>query len=378
MRAFPLSLQALPTLLVVALAPIGAQPLDVPNLPPEDFVGADQCGACHPDQLESQSTSGHANSLSPASEHSLASAFAPSERLARPPGLQYVYVSDEQGLSVEVSDHSRQLGLQLEWAFGAGAQAVTFVGQADEDRYLEHHFSYYARTDSLAPTPGHRDQPAETLEDALGVYYETFGADSTIMRCFQCHSTGPLELGASFALSPHEHGVRCEACHGAGRRHVEAVQTGNGTAVRESIGNPRRFTGDELLRFCGACHRPPASSTENLDWSDPWNVRHQPVYLSRSACYQSSGRTLLCMNCHEPHAPLARRLAQYDGTCQNCHGDDAPPSEICRQEPARACASCHMPVVTPQPGLRFTNHWIGIYDDRSRLRPAAQVPSVHP
>ena len=377
MRAFPPPLQALPTLLVVALAPLGAQPLDVPNLSPEDFVGAEECGTCHPVQLASQATSGHANSLSAASAHRLAAAFAPDGQLERPPGLQYVYRSDEQGLSVEVSDRSQHLGLQLEWAFGAGAQAVTFVGQADEDRYLEHHFSYYALTNSFAPTPGHRDQPAETLEDALGVYYETFGADSTIMRCFQCHSTGPLALGEDFALSPHELGVRCEACHGAGRQHVRAVKAGNAAGVRESIGNPRRFTGDDLLRFCGACHRPPASNPEDLDWSDPWNIRHQPVYLSRSACYRSSGRTLLCTSCHEPHAPLTRGLAKYDGTCVQCHGDSAPPSESCRPSPAKPCASCHMPVVTPQPGLQFTNHWIGIYDDRSPLRPAMADPGAH-
>ena len=376
MRAFSRSLQALPTLLVFALVPIGAQPVNVSNLPPEDYVGARTCGTCHPDQLESQSTSGHANSLSVASEHRLSAAFAPSSGLVRPPGLHYAYRTDDQGLSVEVSDRSQQAGLRLEWAFGAGAQAVTFVGQADENRYVEHHFSYYALTNSFAPTPGHRDQPAETLEDALGVHYETFDADSTIMRCFQCHSTGPLALVEDFALSPHEPGVRCEACHGAGRQHVEAVQAGNPTAVRESIGNPRRLTGDELLRFCGACHRPPASNAEILDWSDPWNIRHQPVYLSQSDCYRGSGRTLLCANCHEPHAPLTRGLAKYDGSCLQCHADTAPPSAICRQPPARACASCHMPTVTPQPGLHFTNHWIGIYDDRSPLRPAARESSA--
>ena len=369
MHAIPSPQRVLPALLVAATIPISAQPLEVFDHAPEDYVGAETCGTCHAEQLESQSTSGHANSLSVAGEHRLAASFVPSERLARPPGLNYTYHADGQGIRVDVTDRSQQAGLRLEWAFGAGAQAVTFVGQAAEDRYVEHHFSYYSLTNSFAPTPGHRDRPAETLEDALGVYYETFGAEPTIMRCFQCHSTGPLALTEGFALDPHEPGVRCEACHGAGRRHVEAVQAGDASAVREAIGNPRRLAGDELLEFCGACHRPPTSSGEVLDWSDPWNVRHQPVYLSQSACYRSSERTLLCMNCHEPHAPLRQGLEKYDGQCLKCHGATAPPAEICRQAPARACASCHMPIVTPQPSLHFTNHWIGIYDDRSHLRP---------
>ena len=43
-----------------------------------------------------------------------------------------------------------------------------------------------------------------------------------------------------------------------------------------------------------------------------WNIRHQPVYLVRSACFQKSG-ALTCVRCHDPHAPLLRNdVAHYD------------------------------------------------------------------
>ena len=74
------------------------------------------------------------------------------------------------------------------------------MSQLDEDSYVEHHFSYYSALHSLAATPGHENQPAANLPEALGVRYKTFDPESRIMRCFQCHSTGPLVLGAGTFL----------------------------------------------------------------------------------------------------------------------------------------------------------------------------------
>ncbi len=360
--------------LVAAALPLCAQPLQVFDHPSEAYLGADTCGSCHAAQFASQSATGHALSLAPVANHALAALFAPDGPLARAGGASYSY-RDDDDLHVEVAVGEERLSLQLEWAFGAGEQAVTFVGHADEKRYVEHHFSYYAATDSLATTPGHRDVPARGIEDALGVYYQTFGPEPAIMRCFQCHSTGPLGLGDDgFSLQPRELGIRCEACHGPGRRHVEAIASGNLEQARAAVGNPGRLQGGELLQFCGACHRPPASSGEVIDWSDPWNVRHQPVYLSRSACVQPGGQAVACMRCHDPHQPLSREAARDDGRCLDCHTDRTPPAPTCRQAPGLACASCHMPSVEPQDNLRFTNHWIGIYDQDMPLRPREARP----
>ena len=349
--------------------PLFAQPLEVFEHDAEAYVGAVACGACHAEQFASQTASGHARSLAPVGNHRLASSFVPAESMARSGGTKYSYRTDGTDLHVEVAAGGERLDSRLEWAFGAGEQAVTFVGHVDEDRYVEHHYSYYTATDSLATTPGHRDQTARRAEDALGVYYQTFGSEPAIMRCFQCHSTGPLALGNGFSLEPRELGVRCEACHGPGRQHAEAVASGESERVRTAIGNPGRLPGGELLEFCGACHRPPASSGQVIDWSDPWNVRHQPVYLSRSACVQPGGQPLTCMRCHDPHQPLLRDAARDDRRCLDCHNDSMPPAPTCRSASGRTCVSCHMPPVEPQGNLRFTNHWIGIYERDRQLRP---------
>ena len=299
-----------------------------------EYARAKTCGGCHAELFAVQSASEHAHALHPSREHPLAGRFAASGATLRIPNAQ--------------------------WAFGAGDQAVTFVSQLNEDTYLEHHFSYYSATRSLLPTPGHKGVPPS------GVLYPTFDPKSRIMRCFQCHSTGPLTLGPKFDIVPTEAGVRCESCHGPGRRHVEAARHGD-RAAGNFIQNPRRLSPVELNNFCGACHRQPAPAGAATNWTDPWNVRHQPLYLDQSACFQKSRGTLSCLTCHDPHTPLEKKASYYNGRCAGCHADK-PHAQTARLR-GEDCIGCHMPRVAPQEHLAFTNHWIGIYKAGSALRP---------
>jgi hypothetical protein len=274
------------------------------------YAGSQACRTCHPAQFTGHAKTGHARSLS--------RAFPPN------PG---------------------------EWAFGAGEQAVTFVSRLDEDYYLEHGLSYYSATKAMALTPGHRSPAGER--------YRTFDPGAAILRCFQCHSTGPLRLGDGFRIEPFEPGVQCETCHGPGAEHIKS---------QGAIRNPKRLSAFELNELCGGCHRKPAAAGDDTDWTNPWNTRHQPLYLSQSACFQKSA-ALSCLTCHAPHAPLSRMPADYDRRCASCHAKPKHRAAIAR----RSCVACHMPAVEPQANLRFANHWIGIYASGKPLRPAARV-----
>jgi hypothetical protein len=282
----------------------------------EPFAGSRTCRTCHQPQFAAHANSGHAESLARSSEHRLRSAFP------------------------------RDAG---EWAFGAGHQAVTFVDQIDEDHYVERGLSYYTAIRAMSLTPGH-SSPA-------GERYRTFDPASGVLRCFQCHSTGPLRLAAGFRVEPFEPGVQCEACHGPGAEH---------TRTRAPLRNPGRFSAAELNRFCGACHRMPPPAGVEADWNNPWNVRHQPPYFSQSPCFLKSAGKLSCLTCHPPHSRTRRLAADHDRTCAGCHGKPVHRTNVAKA----SCVSCHMPAVQPQPNLRFTNHWIGIYEVGKPLRPA--------
>jgi hypothetical protein len=281
---------------------------------PAQYVGSQACRPCHFHQFEEQSRSEHAHAM----------ALAPPDS----PG---------------------------HWGFGAGLKAITYVSQVSTEWYLEHGLTYYAATKSMALTPGH--------SNAEGMRYRTFDPGASILRCFRCHSTGPLHLGANWSVEPSELGVHCESCHGPGGAHVAS----RGKAG--SIQNPGRLKAGELNVFCGTCHRKPPEQGEETDWSNSWNTRYQPKYLSHSVCFRKGNGALSCLTCHDPHSPLRRTATEYDKRCSTCHTTVRHRSEIA----GRACVDCHMPQVATSRQLSFTNHWIGIYARGSGLIPRSSA-----
>jgi hypothetical protein len=269
-----------------------------------DYAGAEACRACHPAQYQAESSGAHARALA---------------RARKPqPG---------------------------EWAFGAGEQAITFVRRLDPRHYLEEGKSWYRAIDGYARTPGH-------LNDA-GVRDRIFDPAAAILRCFACHSTGPLRVTPEEGIVPRELGVRCEACHGPAAAHA-------GTPAKVRPRNPGRMSAAEINHLCGECHRKPAPQG-TFDLADPWNARHQPLMLAASACFRKSNN-LSCLTCHAAHRPVERRLSAYDPVCRNCHTTPGHKTDIA----TRACAGCHMPRVEPQPHLVFSNHRIAVYPDKVR------------
>ncbi|HYM10419.1 MAG TPA: multiheme c-type cytochrome [Bryobacterales bacterium] len=236
------------------------------------------------------------------------------------------------------------------WAFGAGAQAITFVSRLDAENYLENGKSWYRSLQGYALTPGHRN--------TTGQRYRTFDPSAAILRCFACHSTGPLALGPDEAIIPHELGVRCEACHGPAADHAR-------DPAHHHPRNPATLSADQLNALCGECHRMPAAATDSTDLRNPWNARHQPLLLAASRCFRESKGRLSCLTCHQPHAALERRLVVYDAACKSCHASPRHSRPIL----GRACAECHMPAVRPQPELAFANHRIAIYAPADPLSP---------
>lgn len=113
--------------------------------------------------------------------------------------------------------------------------------------------------------------------------YRIFDPAASILRCFRCHSTGPVRVDGSFAIQPAETGVRCESCHGPGEAHIRA----GGSA--QTIRNPGRLNAVEMNAYCGACHRKAPDVGEENDWGNPWNTRFQPAYVNKSSCFRKSG-----------------------------------------------------------------------------------------
>jgi len=320
------------------------------------YVGSKVCAECHPTEFRRQSASAHAQALSPASRHNLLQQFASGPELRRDPGYRFRFSLHAGELSVTVFDAGNYLEIPVQWAFGAGHQAVTFVSRIERNWYLEHAFTYYSALHRMGPTPGHEERQPNTLVEAAGFVYKTRDPLTGIVRCFACHATGPVDAGRE-AIQPAEPGVHCEACHGPGSLHARAGD-------RKRIDNPGRMTAVQRNVFCGGCHRPPEAPDGQIDWNFAWNVRHQPSYLRQSACFRKSNGALSCLTCHDPHDSAEHETGYYNRICTGCH------REAHRATAGHGnCVDCHMPMVSPQPPLRFANHWIGIYSAGARLKP---------
>ncbi len=276
---------------------------------PSDYTGAAACAKCHPAQFKAQSAGAHARALAPSK--------------APQPGL---------------------------WAFGAGTQAVTFVNRLDAERYVELDETWYRRLNGTGRTPGHT-KPG-------GIQHRIFDPEAGILRCFGCHSTGPLQVSAQHVITPHELGVRCEACHGPAAGHAK-------DPAKVLPRNPAKLSADQLNAFCGQCHRMPDVRGDTTDLKNPWNARHQPVMLAASYCFKSAKGRLSCLTCHSPHAPLETKLASYDAACGKCH--TAPRHKV--SVAGKPCAGCHMPAVSAQPNLVFANHRIAVYRPEDPMSP---------
>ena len=274
-----------------------------------DYAGAASCGKCHPAQFAAQSASAHARALAP----------------SKPP----------------------QPGL---WAFGAGVQAITFVSRLNTETYLERDETWYRKLNGIGRTPGHTTNGGTELR--------IFDPEAGILRCFSCHSTGPLTVSAGHLITPHELGVRCEACHGPAVGHAKSPAT-----VRPR--NPGKFAADQLNDFCGQCHRMPGIQGDTTDLLDPWNSRHQPVMLAASYCFKRATGRMTCLTCHDPHAPLETNLSTYDARCRKCHANQAHTTTVA----GKRCVECHMPAVPAQPNLTFANHRIAVYAPDDPMTP---------
>ena len=316
------------------------------------YAGSSACKACHPAEYEIQTRSHHAQALRPMAESPLAANLL----TAQITGLQYRLA--ETGVSVTSGQPGKEVTASLEWAFGAGAQGMTPVGQIGGG-FLEHQYSYYTRARKLAPTFGHPAHP-ETPLTLLGLPQ----SKHVITTCFQCHATGVEEGENGPDLTNFEAGVGCERCHGPGRQHIEFSRAGADVAhVRRSVVNPGRLAAKAQAEFCGQCHRiaQPGNASEEPELEDPVAIRFAPVGLMASRCFTES-KTLTCTTCHDAHQNAQVRSAfSYNQHCQACHSPTMKVSSHCPRAYKTDCLNCHMKQASLGPYLQFTNHRIRIY-----------------
>lgn len=317
----------------------------------DDYVGQEACARCHAAKAATQRETAMARTLSRAVDAAALRREGPLTFAGA--GLAFEITRGRDAIEYVVRDGNQAARARLQWAFGAGGVGQTFVFE-HENAVRESRVSVFGATGALGFTPARALDGPVPLDDALGRVVPPREA----ARCFGCHSTAST-VGGRLALDTMIPGVTCEACHGPGRAHVEAMRVPAAQRPAGTILNPQSLAPADAVDFCGACH------------ATYWDVvlagergiaalRSQPYRLQSSACWGDGDSRLACVACHDPHAPLAREARAYDTACGSCHdgpGARRPAPATCRA--AGACTACHMPKYTvAEMHAQFTDHRI--------------------
>jgi hypothetical protein len=264
----------------------------------------------------------------------------------------------------------------LEYAFGAGHHATTFVSVIDPNipAILEHRLTYYSQEDALGITPGHIASGRPPWVTPLG----SAPPPDLARRCFACHAT-QISAGGGTAIDAATMipNVTCERCHGPARAHVAAARRGAPAAELALPFGADKWTAEGLLALCGDCHRHPSFARPGqIRPDDRRLVRFQPIGIMQSRCYTESGGAFSCVTCHDPHARASTDRAAYDAICVSCHGVRQRTTEAehimerghavrrsgnaCPISPEGRCVDCHMPRVDGGQFFLVSDHWIRI------------------
>lgn len=289
---------------------------------------------------------------------------------------KYVYgISRERGRPVvSVTDGVEKLSAALEWAFGTSEVAQSYLFEK-EGKYYESRVTYFSSLKNLHFTPTRALLAPHGLQEALSRPVEI----EEIKRCFACHSTASV-IGGRFEPDKLTVGVTCEACHGPGKKHAEAMEASvvqGGVGNEEALGlifDPAKVSPADSVDFCGACHGTwwDVKLTRVTGIS---NVRSQPYRLQSSKCWGKGDARITCVACHDPHMPLVQEASAYDEKCLNCHVGEAG-AKTTKEHPGawcpvkkKNCVTCHMPKIeVPDMHYAFADHLIRI------VRPGEPLP----
>jgi hypothetical protein len=325
------------------------------------ILGSAKCGECHQSQHKEYLSTGHAKTLWSTRDFPFRDRFRNMKFSDLERQQTFHYFLNDVGMDVSVPGKFGGDRFPLQFAFGSGEHAMTFVtltpDGTDVPVGIEHRVSWFTGPDQAGLTPGQFGRPAQQEIE----YFGRIIRGTTLERCFECHTTsGRIEGDHLVDLIPN---VGCESCHTGGAHHANVMQARNPTDPDVGF-KQRPWRTTDQIKGCAQCHRGEDSVEKSeIMRENPKIVRYQPVGLVQSKCFVQSRQQLLCSTCHNPHQHAASQTTeQYEKKCLQCHSE-APPSVRCSVSPDSDCISCHMPRVEIHPSISFHDHWIRVRND---------------
>ena len=327
-----------------------------------EYAGEAACAQCHRTIAATQAETSMRLTAA-AAEHSEA-AVTEKQLKFESGAIRYQIDAKDHHPVYTATDGQRTQSAKLLWAFGTARVGQSYLFKKDDGNFYEARVTYFSTLGNLHFTPTRALTSPKNLEEAM---YRPVHP-SEVDRCFACHTT-PVKEFEKFSEKDVVPGVRCEACHGPGQKHVEEMQAAKLAGVNlpaRHIFNPAQLKPADSVDFCGACHSTwwdiQLSGTKGVA-----NVRANPYRLQSSKCWGNGDRRITCIACHDPHVEVVKDSSSYDHNCLSCHVSSAASRPTADHPGAgcpvgtKECSSCHMPkVYDPEMHYNFTDHKIRI------------------
>ena len=265
---------------------------------PPTYVGAEVCELCHREVYDRYAQSGHNLALNP-----VVNGQPPEYPFSEIPSPPEGYTWDD-----------------VAYVVGGYNWKARFVGQ---DGFL-------ITGDANSATQYNLHNADLDLGDQWVPYHS---GEELAFDCGRCHTTGYRPDGnqaerpglrGTWAAD----GVQCEACHGAGSRHVESP-----------LDVP--LTSNQDASLCQTCHT--AGNLDQMEAGDGFVLHHDRTDSPLAAKKQNLG----CVGCHDPHQGVVAAQEKQQPTthtpCETCHLDKASPRADQLHPTVVECVDCHMP-----------------------------------
>lgn len=336
-----------------------------------DYVGSAACRDCHPEIWEKYQAHPMAHSFAKVTAATPIEDYAKQTEFAPPGNRRYRVERTAEGvrhhevmvdrLGEVIYDQS----VHVDYALGSGKRGRGYV--IDRDGLMfKSSISWHSEEREWTLSPDYQPD-----------YHKRFERRVT-GGCLACHAGLPNIVHGEpdrFGQPPFlEDSIGCERCHGPGRKHVAARESGD--IANDPIVNPAHLEVDRREAVCAQCHLHGESRVlrtgrtahdfrpgERLE--DNWLVfvkshgagvtrsgraASQVEHMASSVCFERSAGRMGCISCHDPHSIPAEsdKSEFFRQRCLKCHADHGcslPPSEREAAPHFDNCTKCHMPSV---------------------------------
>lgn len=351
------------------------------------FVGSEKCADCHPSQARLWRTSHHKGAMDHATVQSVRGDF--NDTSFEYGGTRSRFFRSGEKFFVETDGADGRLAtFEVKYTFGIDPLQQYLIAFPD-GRVQALSIAWDTRPKEKGGQRWFHLYPDAAVTHLDPLHWTRHHQNWNFM-CAECHSTGVRKnydaATDRFATSFAEISVGCEACHGAGSRHVawanggKRAGAGKGLVVNfderagvswsadPSNSRPWRSVPPPLLRkeveTCGLCHSRRGQLAE--DWKPgQWLSQTHRVSLLDRRLFHADGQMrdneetynyapfklsrmfaagVTCSDCHDPHSGALKATA--DAVCGQCHAPAKYETVAHRRHDGigLTCISCHMPV----------------------------------